>query len=243
MHKVEYRTRQARHLLAKLVHDKMPMERTPCDPEGPTECGWMAASKAPQRCPGLAPLKAPPSRNTENGEVRIKKASKSSTIADLMSGVQKQKKTDSRAMYKFPSIDAYDFDKSSSPEKSKIVPESNASTATKTNKTMPLTAAQGVTQSNSTANLIKTIFGQTPACSDPGPSKISQDPTSKPQTHLFSKPRAEEAGNVQGVSSMSTTSRAAISTPSTVTSPPASQSYSKSYSWALEDHVTFPSFE
>jgi len=246
MHKVEYRTRQARHLLAKLVLDKMPLNRTPCDPEGPTECGWMAAKKAPAKCPGLTSSKAT-LKVGDNGTVTVKKASKSSTIASLMAGTTQHKKADTRAMYKFPSIDTYDFE-SSSPEKP-TVPEhkNNKSSGSRTGSAQaPCRPTNDVNTSN--ADLIKTIFGTssaknvplsvTASTATPNIASKASQPAASTTTQPLNSTESTFATPI-----IASSSYIPAKLPGAPQSPPIVEGYSKSYSWALEDHISFPSFE
>lgn len=240
MHKVEYRTRQARHLLAKLVLNKMPMNRTPPDSEGSTEYGWMAASKAPAKCPGLTSSKAT-SKVGETGAVTVKKVSKSSTIASLMAGTTQGKKTDTRAMYKFPSIDTYDFGSSSSPDKPSCTEDQSKAIFTATPQSLK---ARLKTNPASSADLIHNIFGQArvecvnaPASTSTSPIVGPSDPTIRSRT----LPDAKSVSYIPAPIASTTSSLARPAAPPHT--PPTTEGYSRSYSWALEDHVTFPSFE
>lgn len=260
MYKVEYRARQARHPLARIIHDKKAMARTPPDAEGLTECGWIAAEKAPLKCPGIGSLKPAARASTIDANVPAppKKQSKSAAIASLMGGSAQPKKNDTRAMYKFPSLDTYDWDKPSSPEK----PKASVEKAKPSNTSLPRTTNIHANASN--ADLINTIFGTArtePQASGsgttgsrhaPAPSsaRLSASSSSSPCKHLAA-PVARElvipaSGTVPHVPKANVAAvpdRPRIPAPIPAQRPTENGGYLTSYSWAMEDHLTFPSFQ
>lgn len=103
MYKVEFRSKQARHPLARLVQEAVPLSRTPAEVDGATETGWLLADKAPAICPGL------------QTSAQSKKP-KLSARDSLLAGAKEKPKHDPRAMYRFPPLSTLGND-SSSPEK------------------------------------------------------------------------------------------------------------------------------
>lgn len=254
MYKVEYRARQARHPLAKIVLDKTAMTRTPPDPKGLTEYGWISASKALAKCPGIGSLKET-SGNEAQVIAPVKKVSRTSTIASLMAGSTQAKKKDTRAMYKFPSLDNYDFDRvSSSPEKPKA-------TIQRVDPTKSKHRPSGDLAFKTNEELIKTIFSS---------SSKSAAGTSTASTNALVTEVVKQIPAALSSPSMSTVIAQAASTSGTRPLPPAATvptksfapaspsitavpaplpvaisdgGYTRSYSWAMEDHLTFPDFQ
>lgn len=91
MYKVEFRSKQARHPLARLVQETAVLRRDPPDPHGATEMGWLPASKAVKKCPGL-----------DVAAAAVQKPNATTKFGDLLAGAKKQAADDKRAMYKLP---------------------------------------------------------------------------------------------------------------------------------------------
>lgn len=90
--KIEFRSAQSRHTLAKYIEKKQRNNIARPGPEGPTEFGFIPRSKIPAKALGFPKKKAP----RDSGAVKEK------AVADLMGGQKKKSTVDPSAMYKMP---------------------------------------------------------------------------------------------------------------------------------------------
>ncbi|KAK9894771.1 hypothetical protein P389DRAFT_212495 [Cystobasidium minutum MCA 4210] len=269
MYKIEFRARQARHPLAKIVHDVVTMTRSPPDPEGLTQSGWLAHSKAPPKCPGIGSLKQLKTNALEPVVAPAKKQSKSAVITSLMGGAGQQKKSDARAMYKLPAHASRSVESTSSPDKPhSIIARSDSSSVSRpalsvhafaTNEelinTIFGTSRDSVQASGSGSADRKAIATKLPAhqsssvAAVPSPVASADSSPCKPSGGGLSKQAAMSASSSRlqpsnsAVSAATSTSVRTEPAPRLVGTKQASpREYTKSYSWALEDHLTFPGF-
>lgn len=270
MYKIEFRARQARHPLAKIVHDVVTMTRSPPDPEGLTQSGWLAHNKAPPKCPGIGSLKQLKTNALEPVVAPAKKQSKSAVITSLMGGAGQQKKSDARAMYKLPAHASRSVESTSSPDKPhSIIARSDSSSVSRpalsvhafaTNEelinTIFGTSRDSVQASGSGSADRKAIATKLPAhqsssvAAVPSPVASADSSPCKPSGGGLSKQAAMSASSSRlqpsnsAVSAATSTSVRTEPAPRLVGTKQASpREYTKSYSWALEDHLTFPGFK
>jgi len=91
--KIEFRSAQSRHTLAKYIEKKQRNGITMPGPEGPTEFGFIPRAKVPSKATGFPVKKGP----------RVSNGAKEKAIADLMDGQKTKNAVDRSAIYKMPS--------------------------------------------------------------------------------------------------------------------------------------------